>query len=274
MRGTHPASAQGVTALGQRDRPSLRSLAALHDLHAHERAASIGRFVHGRQHGEPVAQYIDAAREQAGWLKWWYDQQKLPTKSHGCCYAQGWNNVQFQRMPNVSLMPGDRDIGDAYVTSKYQLRNPEYSRLGIAISPSVEILSAAVARDPALRVSRADGTEAVLPARAILVAAGTQPNTVLAREDGRIKLDGRYFEAIDADGTPVTVVRGLANRYRHYGIGAPLAAATQPIVAERGMQVAPHMKLPMTAVLRLDAEVLREQPALPPRPPPLLQHRR
>lgn len=49
-------------------------------------------------------------REQAGWLKWWYDRQKLPTKSHGCCYAQGWNNVQFQRMPNVSLMPGERDL--------------------------------------------------------------------------------------------------------------------------------------------------------------------
>jgi pimeloyl-ACP methyl ester carboxylesterase len=47
-------------------------------------------------------------------------------------------------------------------------------------------------------------------------------------------------------------VRGLANRYRHPGIGAPLAAATQPIVAERGMQVAPRMKLPVTAVLRLD----------------------
>jgi TldD protein len=26
-------------------------------------------------------------------------------ESHGCCYAQGWNNVQFQRMPNVSLLP-------------------------------------------------------------------------------------------------------------------------------------------------------------------------
>jgi TldD protein len=49
-------------------------------------------------------------REQAGWLKWWYDSQRLPTKSHGCCYAQGWNNVQFQRMPNVSLMPGERDL--------------------------------------------------------------------------------------------------------------------------------------------------------------------
>ena len=62
----------------------------------------------------------------------------------------------------------------------------------------------------AIRLKRADGSEATLPARAILVAAGTQPNTVLAREDGRIKLDGRYFQAVDATGAPVTVVRGLA----------------------------------------------------------------
>jgi NADPH-dependent glutamate synthase beta subunit-like oxidoreductase/NAD(P)H-flavin reductase len=61
-----------------------------------------------------------------------------------------------------------------------------------------------------LRVSRADGSEVVLPARAVLVAAGTQPNTVLAREDGRIRLDGRYFEAVDDTGAPVSVVRGLA----------------------------------------------------------------
>src|SRR6516225_6210129 len=55
--------------------------------------------------------------------------------------------------------------------------------------------------------------------------------------------------------TPVeeVAVRGLANRYRHPGIGAALAAATRPIVAERGIQVAPRMKLPITAVLRLDA---------------------
>jgi hypothetical protein len=55
--------------------------------------------------------------------------------------------------------------------------------------------------------------------------------------------------------TPVQEVeiRGLANRYRRAGIGAPLAATTQPIVAETGIQVAPRMKLPMTAVLRLDA---------------------
>jgi TldD protein len=50
-------------------------------------------------------------REQAEWLKWWYDSQGLPTRSHGCSHSDGWDNVQFQRMPNVSLMPGDRDIG-------------------------------------------------------------------------------------------------------------------------------------------------------------------
>ncbi|MDQ6827425.1 MAG: TldD/PmbA family protein [Gemmatimonadota bacterium] len=50
-------------------------------------------------------------REQATWLKWWYDKQGLPTRSHGCSYAQGWNQVQFQRMPNVSLMPGTKEQG-------------------------------------------------------------------------------------------------------------------------------------------------------------------
>ncbi len=48
-------------------------------------------------------------------------------------------------------------------------------------------------------------------------------------------------------------VHGLNNRYRRAGIGAPLAATTEPIVTERGIQVAPLMKLPITALLRLDA---------------------
>ncbi|MBS0560812.1 MAG: FAD-dependent oxidoreductase [Proteobacteria bacterium] len=62
----------------------------------------------------------------------------------------------------------------------------------------------------ALRVKHADGTESSLPARAILVAAGTQPNTVLAREDGRILLDGKYFEAIDETGAKVEPARALS----------------------------------------------------------------
>lgn len=31
-------------------------------------------------------------------------------ESHGCCYAQGWADVQFQRMPNVSLQPGKTQL--------------------------------------------------------------------------------------------------------------------------------------------------------------------
>jgi TldD protein len=30
--------------------------------------------------------------------------------SHGCCYAQSWRDVQFQRMSNVSLRPNKKDI--------------------------------------------------------------------------------------------------------------------------------------------------------------------
>ena len=32
-------------------------------------------------------------------------------RSHGCSFAESWNAIQFQRMPNVSLLPGDADIG-------------------------------------------------------------------------------------------------------------------------------------------------------------------
>ncbi len=39
-----------------------------------------------------------AIRDQVGMLG--------QNESHGCCYAQSWNDVQFQRMPNVSLEPG------------------------------------------------------------------------------------------------------------------------------------------------------------------------
>jgi len=36
------------------------------------------------------------------------DQAKIidESESHGCCYADSWNSVQFQRMPNVSLEAG------------------------------------------------------------------------------------------------------------------------------------------------------------------------
>lgn len=46
---------------------------------------------------EGVLVNYQATRDQVHML----DQQE----SHGCCYAQSWSDVQFQRMPNVSLAP-------------------------------------------------------------------------------------------------------------------------------------------------------------------------
>jgi TldD protein len=45
-------------------------------------------------------------RDQVAWI------QPLTgrTRSHGCSYAESWADVQFQRMPNVSLLPGERDL--------------------------------------------------------------------------------------------------------------------------------------------------------------------
>jgi NADPH-dependent glutamate synthase beta subunit-like oxidoreductase/NAD(P)H-flavin reductase len=50
-----------------------------------------------------------------------------------------------------------------------------------------------------------------LPAKSILIAAGTQPNTVLSREDpGNFRLEGRYFSACDENGNPVPVERAIS----------------------------------------------------------------
>jgi TldD protein len=58
-----------------------------------------------------VVNDYQTTREQAPWLDWWYKQQGTEARSHGCSYAQSWADVQFQRMPNVSLLPGEKDIG-------------------------------------------------------------------------------------------------------------------------------------------------------------------
>jgi NAD(P)H-flavin reductase len=58
--------------------------------------------------------------------------------------------------------------------------------------------------DPATAKMSKSGDPARMPARSILVAAGTQPNTVLGREDPtNIFLDGRWFQAVDENGQHV-----------------------------------------------------------------------
>ena len=71
----------------------------------------------------------------------------------------------------------------------------------------------------------ASGEKVVIPARTILVAAGTQPNTVLAREDEQnFSLDGRYFQAVDDSGEPVKPER--------------VAKPTTPYVLSHGLNTA------------------------------------
>ncbi len=53
-----------------------------------------------------VFKNYQTTREQAAWIAELTGVQR----SHGCSYAQTWADVQFQRMPNVSLMPGAADL--------------------------------------------------------------------------------------------------------------------------------------------------------------------
>ncbi|HEX4273746.1 MAG TPA: FAD-dependent oxidoreductase, partial [Bryobacteraceae bacterium] len=87
-------------------------------------------------------------------------------------------------------------------------------RFGECLAPEEVLVDAAGAAE-ALRFQKyavdeatgklaASGEKVTLPAKTILVAAGTQPNTVLAREDEHnVTLDGRYFQAVDENGEPV-----------------------------------------------------------------------
>src|SRR6185312_2287416 len=58
-----------------------------------------------------------------------------------------------------------------------------------------------------------EAREVEMPARTVLIAAGTQPNTVLAREDPEhFTLDGRYFRAVDENGETVKPERSAKPR--------------------------------------------------------------
>jgi NADPH-dependent glutamate synthase beta subunit-like oxidoreductase/NAD(P)H-flavin reductase len=100
----------------------------------------------------------------------------------------------------------------------YTLNHEEVEKAaqeGIAVAEclapqAVEIDTAGHAA--ALVLTRTDAAAAdhivKLRARTILVAAGTQPNVVLAREDPlNVKLDGNYFQAFDETGTPASPER-------------------------------------------------------------------
>ena len=56
-----------------------------------------------------LVNYHAITRMQAPFLEWWSKQRGKPVTSQGCSYAQSWADVQFERMPNVSLLPGAKE---------------------------------------------------------------------------------------------------------------------------------------------------------------------
>jgi len=101
---------------------------------------------------------------------------------------------------------------------------------------------------------------------AVVPAAGdfALPFGSLAVEFDPVSLDWGYLRLVDLRASSGYAVRGLRNRYRRPGIGAPLAAATEPRDAEHPLEdfVPPMIRVATTLILRIDdprAQLLTSQ---------------
>ncbi len=168
---------------------------------------------------------VDAARA--------HDRAGIPGACARAARANAWRPQREGRAPRTwpSCLQGWGGVTIAYRrrlidSPSYTLNHEEIEKAleeGIRFAEGLTPLAIEVDADGAatgLKVSLqhndGDGvwhetTRTVLPARTILIAAGTQPNTVLAREDAaHFHLDGKYFRLLDEEGQPAKVIRGLA----------------------------------------------------------------
>jgi NADPH-dependent glutamate synthase beta subunit-like oxidoreductase/NAD(P)H-flavin reductase len=119
----------------------------------------------------------------------------------------------------------------------------------------------------ALVVKRPEG-ERLLPARTILVAAGTQPNTVLATEDARLALGGKYFSSLqhpqlthrEPDGRSVSFFGDLHPAFAGNVVKAMASAkAGYPMITKELSGLPPRPLLP----LGLEARVVKVERLTP-----------
>jgi len=112
----------------------------------------------------------------------------------------------------------------------YTLNHEEVAKAfeeGIAFAEQLTPLEVVLDARGAARALRCNGPstgangqpapgECELAARTILVAAGTQPNTVLGREDpAHVEIDGKYFRAVDEAGHPANPERSAKPAAAH-----------------------------------------------------------
>jgi len=119
-------------------------------------------------------------REQAPWLSSWYTKNGKPVRSHGCSYAQSWADVQFQRMPNVSLQPGAKDLSWDDLISSATTRSSARS----SVTKCVRARSWARSRMPPTRCARrTSGTPSTCSAARAAMSLAARSTTGRASPD-------------------------------------------------------------------------------------------
>lgn len=126
--------------------------------------------------------------------------------------------VENREPDNLGLLDSWGGVTIAYrrgltEAPSYRLNHEEVTlalQEGIRIAPGLQPVAVETDRYGhvrAVRFTDGDGNDHAMPARALLVAAGTRPNTVLSRESDLPELDGTFFKALDDDGNPVAPER-------------------------------------------------------------------
>ncbi|MBX6368121.1 MAG: FAD-dependent oxidoreductase, partial [Rhodospirillales bacterium] len=152
-----------------------------------------------------VAERGEAA-VRAGW-----SESERETADEFIRHAKALREARAQGRPIVELLREWGGVTIAYRrrlidSPSYTLNHEEVAKAleeGISFAETLTPEAVEVDDWGYARALRFEGGR-VLPARTILVAAGTQPNTVLAREDPlNVKLDGKHFQALDEEGNLV-----------------------------------------------------------------------
>jgi Alpha/beta hydrolase family len=123
--------------------------------------------------------------------------------------------------------------------------------------------------DPARRPHRFDPrvrTASDLYNRSLTSAFASADRSRVLLQSGRFELPfgtiditfdpttARWGQLVLSEFTPADElhIQGLQNRYRQRGIGAPLAASATSSGKEKGLEIVPEVKVPVTALLRID----------------------
>jgi NADPH-dependent glutamate synthase beta subunit-like oxidoreductase/NAD(P)H-flavin reductase len=175
---------------------------------AAERGEAAVRAGWTAQEAETAAEFIDHARKIRAERAAAARERRTPRLSE---LMRGWGGATIVYRRRLIDAP-------SYTLNHEEVAKALEEGIGFAerLTPE-EVLLDAFGCARALRVSSlaeadtnagAPPRDIVLPARSILVAAGTQPNTVLAREEPtQVTIDGKYFQAFDEHGEKVTPER-------------------------------------------------------------------